>query len=425
MSGTTHTDLHFRAESPLREFAKETGRARSLGFRVARNTPQETDRTAQPPPENQPPKTKSTNLPTPPDNQQASNEITPPPQALAEITTPPWFKSPKPLKNRTIDPGKSIFGCAYGSSVDDVIQILGAPTCHIKDGTSSSELVYGSDCILYFDDGKLCGVSIEDKENITFITDSQSMQFAAPSSSYTVNTYWGGWKLSNGIHPMMELNKARESLPDNYDEMRKSFAISDQNVSFQTKNVRNRDYIQSIKVLPASFVPPQRRGGRLQTDLNFLWANPSRSIANCPLGATKSEIIDKIGPPIATLDLEQKREALLYDDGMTLLLLVEDKLAGGDFRSTSHRQDENPFQLSNGIHLGMPLSKAKEILGDKLEPIYSNSLSLMRYADGPSLVSISSESDWSPYYFSNRSVIDSYVIASIKIDPIPNPLNKN
>ena len=429
MSGVAHTDLQYRLESPLRKFAKETGRARSLGFRLARNIPNENTPSQPSLPAQKQEQHKS---PTPPKqaaNQQSPEEKLLAPQQVESLIIPNWFKTPDSPKHILIDPGKSIFGCAYGSSVQEVIAILGPPTCEANYANNSVELFYGEDCILYFDEGKLCGVSINDIDNVisNIILERSAGRFAAPRAFQFTNTYSGGWKLSNGIHPMMELYKAQKIAPENYNEKNNSFTINNQVITLRTIQNRNRKYIEAITILPSSYVEHRQNTPHSLGDLNFLWANPSKSIAGCPLGASKSEVIATIGPPWTTLAIGENKEGLLYDHGAVFLLLEDGKLSGGEFHINFNGHGDapdkikNPFELANGIYLGMPLSKAMEILGNQLMPQYKESYARfqkMKYIDGPSLVILSCVINGNRSNDINNTDINSYDIESIRIAPV-------
>ena len=356
------------------------------------------------------------------------------PQQAELLRLPLWFKTPSAPENILIDPGKSIFGCAYGASVQEVMAILGSPTCETKYHSTKEALFYGNDCILYFDEGKLCGVSINDHEyqirNI--ILGEKAEAFASPEHWSFTNTYSGGWKLSNGIHPMMEHEKAKNITKENDNKNDNSFYLNNQSISYNTINRKGHAYIDSIKVLPPSFTEYRMSYSKSTTDSTFFWANPSKSIAGCPLGATKSKIINDIGPPIGTITFGENNEGLLYDNGHAMLLLVDGKLSGGEFyrQSVSHNfepaKTKHSFELSNGIYLGMPLNKTKTILGDQLVSQWKtsyNQFRKMKYIDGQSLVTISSERNWGRSRNNNNPDIDAYDIESIQISPISNAFN--
>ena len=84
------------------------------------------------------------------------------PYALVHYVTPSLFdrSAPPRPKDITIDPGKSIFGCAYGSSESDVINTLGQPLGRSEYGSGIKELIYGNDCALVFHNDRLSGATL-------------------------------------------------------------------------------------------------------------------------------------------------------------------------------------------------------------------------------------------------------------------------
>lgn len=80
--------------------------------------------------------------------------------SFAETSAPENNPISEPSKDRTIEPGKSIFGCPIGATEEEVIKKLGKPTVQLTPNEQRSSLLYGQNCILEFWQGKLIGASI-------------------------------------------------------------------------------------------------------------------------------------------------------------------------------------------------------------------------------------------------------------------------
>ena len=90
----------------------------------------------------------------------------------------------------TIDPGKHIYGHAFGSSEDDFIKAEGKPSGYIRLTALKTVLVYGESHGYIFTDGKLSGLRISSS-----IIDWK----LANQMPYQQKHNDQDWKLSNGI----------------------------------------------------------------------------------------------------------------------------------------------------------------------------------------------------------------------------------
>ncbi len=146
---------------------------------------------------------------------------------------------------------------------------------------------------------------------------------------------------------------------------------------------------------------------------------------DAPLGSTEAEIIKILGEPEGKVDLGSNKIGLLYHNSQALLTVWDGVLGGGLFQTSSMLLNQAPYTardntifMTNGIALDGPLSKAKEVLGEKFNA--SDSLYQIAYQEGDSLVTIRSSSRHTPGMSEEdaRKDINNYTIYSIQIDPI-------
>jgi hypothetical protein len=108
--------------------------------------------------------------------------------------------------DRVIDPDKSIFGFALGTSEDDFIAKCGKPVGYLRLKHDKSALLYGNSMAFLFKGGKLSGVWLGDGGvlNYPFYNELKVVDILDDR----------GWKLSNGIKNNMDLVTVRKILGD-------------------------------------------------------------------------------------------------------------------------------------------------------------------------------------------------------------------
>ncbi len=105
----------------------------------------------------------------------------------------------------TIDPGKHIYGHAFGISEDDFISAEGKPSGYIRLTALKTVLVYGRSHGFVFTDGKLSGLRISSS-----VVDWK----LANQMAYQQKRNDRDWKLSNGIIAEMTDKKVADILGD-------------------------------------------------------------------------------------------------------------------------------------------------------------------------------------------------------------------
>jgi len=310
-----------------------------------------------------------------------------------------------PPKDLTIDPGKSIFGCPYGSTEKEVMDILGQPVGKIYKGDSSFSLLYGNDSQLKFKDDRLCGVSLQNA--FDFLNSNHPMSFSTSNRNQDAQSSTGGWRLTNGIQHGMEVSEALKIPGIKTDEecWRIKYTQNDQliEITLMQSHVNGEKikYINTLSITPSGS----------EVDLKIEYANPfnipsdpAKNIFGCDLGSNRQDIENKLGKPMAEFWLGHNKKGLLYNQNQYLLILRDGKLEGGIFRNSDYHGLQNrvpqeiflpakrrnektssetkPFTLRNGIGLLQPLAYAKGILGDRLKG--------ENYTDGPSLIRLRS-----------------------------------
>jgi nucleoredoxin len=337
---------------------------------------------------------------------------------LSKIQAPPIFqRSPPPRpKDITIDPGKSIFGCAYGSSEDDVINKLGTPLGRSEFESGVTGLIYGIDCLLYLKNGGLVGASLNHDSNYAILN---RFSYSSPQQ-YFNNISTGGWRLSNGIHPKMAFQDAKKILGSQIalNEANPQFEINNQVIMFSSSNRNNFHLIESLTILPKEL----KEGIKLKqqsSELEITTINPGRIFLGCKWGSGPQEIIQTLGNPNAIFDLGENKKGYSYKNN--LLILWDEKLAG------CHLTNPGSLTLPNGVRLGMPLQEAITIIGDKLIEPKKNNFSEISYTDGSLLFTVKSikmykPGDWSRI-FEGQQNPQSFVVGSIQIDPIAKSIN--
>jgi hypothetical protein len=318
----------------------------------------------------------------------------------------------------TIDPAKSIFGCPIGSTPEEVISKLGEPIGTHNLGHGKSALVYGADCALLFWDGRLRGLALEGNGNLIhfgrFLEESlpdaiHIQRFASyhiGGANYGENvTYFDmsrphdekfgfprySWRLTNGLHSGMHLEKAKLILGDKFPEkVDKTLCYQDGNtlVTFQVSDQK----LGSVYLEPA-----------IGDTSDGLVIDPSKSIFGCPIGSSSAEVVSKMGPPICSLDFMNGLTALIYSNDCAMLFWNK-KLGGIQFGYgiiNTHREkfaqpnllwmDINVASIGlwsfpNGIMSGMLWNEAKgRLAGKELRFERDN---IVSFDDGPSTVTL-------------------------------------
>ena len=303
----------------------------------------------------------------------------------------------------TIDPGKSIFGCPYGSTEKEVIEKLGPPIGKQSNKAGGSTLYYGADCALIFTDGGLCGAKLDD--TFDFLYGGQDMRFSSIKENYQTKEKTGGWKLANGVHHMMNIIDAKKlcGFESKEQDWEIDWENNGQSIKFKLGRRGNDTFIDSMQILPLSNV--KNFISDYKTPFNIP-CDPAKAIYGCDLGSSQTDVIKKLGDPIAEFDLGKTKKGLLYNEGDSLLLFWNDKLGGGIFslnhhfthrynpifpfspesRNRKHSEQVLPFTLTNSIALNQPLPYAQGIIGDN--PSESRNDGMKSYRDGPSIVTL-------------------------------------
>jgi hypothetical protein len=107
--------------------------------------------------------------------------------------------------DRTIDPDKSIFGFALGTTEDAFVEKCGNPVGYLRLKGDKSVILYGNSMAFLFEDKKLTSVFLGD--DIVNYPISNDLQFVDLLDDK-------GWKLSNGIKNKMDLVAVRKILGD-------------------------------------------------------------------------------------------------------------------------------------------------------------------------------------------------------------------
>jgi thiol-disulfide isomerase/thioredoxin len=310
-----------------------------------------------------------------------------------------------PPKDLTINPGQSIFGCPYGATEKEVIDILGQPIGKAYKNDKSFSIIYGNDTELIFKDEKLDGVVI--KDGIDFLDRNQPMSFSKSIQNKDKKSITGGWRLPNGLQHGMELGEALKipGIKTDEESWRIEYTQNDQLIKITL--AQKYDNNKLIKYINQLTITPQGSTQELKKEyLNpfNIPTDPAKSIFGCDLGSNRQEVEKKLGKPIAEYFLGKNKLALLYNQNRYLLIFRDDKLEGGIFRSGDYHGLQNrvpqeiflpakrrsekttsetkPFTLRNGIGLLQPLAYAKGILGERLKG--------ETYTDEPSLITLRS-----------------------------------
>ena len=376
-------------------------------------------------------------------NIEEPSNIKPPSACHMPNSSRPVYEGEKvtPPKDLTIDPGKSIFGCPYGSTEKEVIGILGQPVGKVFKRDESFSLLYGNDSELTFKEGRLCGVNL--KEAFDFLNRNDSMSFSTPIQNQDGKSTTGGWRLSNGIHHGMEIGEATKIPGMKTDEegWRIEYTQNNQLIKItlggSEMNNQTIKYINEVTIMPSN--SPQDLKSEYVNPFNIP-SNPAKSLFGCRLGSHRQDIEKQLGKPLAEFRLGKGKEGLLYNQSRYLLILRDGKLEGGIFRSGDYHSQQNrtpqeiflpfkrrndrnssetlPFTLNNGIGLLQPLAYAKGVLGEKLKG--------ESYKDGGSLVTLRCASFSCPPDDADIQKFDitRSLIIEIKIEPRENNINE-
>jgi thiol-disulfide isomerase/thioredoxin len=355
---------------------------------------------------------------------------------LADI---PFYEGDKisPPKDLIIDPGKSIFGCPYGSTEEEVIKKLGQPIGKIQEKDKISTLYYGSDCALIFQDRRLCGVDFQNfhlQGLFGYERNQGNLIFASAKIDYEKKQFSGGWRLTNGVHPGMDFKEAKKicgitSLTN--PGWQNQFELNGQAITIGSLDWDGDTYVYNMKMIPSA----------IKNDVENIYKSPfnipckpSQSIFGCKLGSDRLSIIKQLGEPDVELKLGKNKEGMLYQLGNKLddkyeaiLLLWDGKLGGGRFRGgwrgnavfpyqdiireIKTTYNIVPFYLDNGIGLNQPFAYAAGILGKRL--INGN-----QYIDGPSVITFTENSYGTDDQGIPKNGIQNSVVREIKIEPL-------
>jgi len=346
----------------------------------------------------------------------------------------------------TIDPAKSIFGCPIGSTPEEVISKLGEPigTHNLDHGKSA--LIYGADCALLFWNGRLRGLALEGNGNL--INFGQFLEESLPDTIHIprfASYHIGGanygenvayfdmsrphdekfgfprysWRLTNGLHAGMHLEKAKLILGDKFPEkVDKTLCYKDGNtlVTFQVSDQK----LGSLYLEPA-----------ISETSDGLVIDPSKSIFGCPIGSSSAEVVSKMGPPICSLDFMNGLTALIYSNDCAMLFWNK-KLGGIQFGYgiiNTHREkfaQPNLFWMDinvasiglwsfpNGIMSGMLWNEAKSRLAGK--ELRFERDNVVSFDDGPSMVTLFL------YHPIGDEEPKDRKIGAIRIQPIASPI---
>jgi len=343
----------------------------------------------------------------------------------------------------TIDPAKSIFGCPLGSTPEEVISKLGEPIGTHNLGHGKSALVYGADSALLFWHGRLRGLALEGNGNL--INFGRFLEKSLPDTIHIprfASYHIGGanygenvayfdmsrphdqkfgfprysWRLTNGLHSGMHLEKTKLILGDKFPEKVEntiSYEDGDTLVTFQVSDQK----LGSVYLEPAI---SETSNGLAEPNENYLNLDSKHCIFDSKFGSTPEEVISRLGQPNGKYNLSDSKRCFLYGKSC-LLIFNSNKLqniAVGSFFSDSSSlsgtasrpsmetlsSTADHWQLKNGLQKGMDLDLAKEILGNKIS---QKDLGSVFYTEKDSIFNISlSDID------SNRKALDSIYIES-------------
>lgn len=319
----------------------------------------------------------------------------------------------------TIDPAKSIFGCPLGSTPEEVISKLGQPIGTHDLGHGKSALVYGADCAVLFWNGRLRGLALEGSGNLInfgrFLEEKLPNTIHIPrfasyhigGANYGKNVIYFdmsrphdekfgfpiySWRLTNGLHSGMHLEKAKLILGDKFPEK------VDEAIFYQDGNTLVTFRVADQK-LGSVYLEPA-----ITETADGLVIDPSKSIFGCPIGSSSAEVVSKMGPPICSLDFMNGLTALIYSNDCAMLFW-ENKLGGIQFGYptgiTTHREkfampnlewtgftvtSKGRWSLPNGIISGMLWDEAqRRLVGKEFRFERDNVVS---FDDGPSKVTL-------------------------------------
>lgn len=368
-------------------------------------------------------------LTTPPP---ATNRAKQPSVYLADL---PFYEGDQisPPKDLTIDPGKSIFGCPYGSTEEEVIKILGQPIGRKQENDKISNLYYGRDCALVFEDWRLCGVDLQHDLQDLFTSEQnqENLIFSSAKIDDEKKQFTGGWRLTNGVHTGMDFKEAKKICGITKQGWNIEFELNGQAINIHCLEWDGDSYVYNIKMVPPA----------IKNDVNNIYkspfnipCNPSQSIFGCKLGSDRLSIIKQLGKPDVELKLGKNKEGMLYQLGNkidykyeALLFLWDGKLGGGRFRGgwkgtpvfpyqdifrdIKTTYNIVPFYLDNGIGLNQPFAYAVGIIGNRL--INDN-----KYIDGPSVITFSGNRFITDVQGMPPKGIENSKIVEIKIEPL-------
>ncbi len=306
------------------------------------------------------------------------------------------------LKDKVIVPGKSIFGLPIGAKEDEVIQKLGKPIAKREYAKGMFSLIYGSDGVLEFWDGKLGGLSLL----VDWSLESALLgQKKAP--------YIGGWKLGNGICEGMNIGKVKKLLGNKLHSafIQGSYYEEAGSVVWLSE----AGSMDGSSVVFGLSIEPITKGPAI--------IDPDKSIFGCDLGSKPEQVISHFGKPLGELDLGSKCKgmtALVYGEDCKFLFwnghlggVEVDGFGSNSILHMDRYQDkyknnaiQSPasirvpsrgsygneperyyvWQLKNGLRSGMALDQAKAILGKKFPEKVDYELS---YKEGRSRVTFS------------------------------------
>ena len=283
-----------------------------------------------------------------------------------------------------IDPAKSIFGCELGSSREKVISILGKPDGEYDLGNGKTAFYYekyGRDCAILFWNGCLGGI------DMSFNEDLKGLQAR---------------RLKNGLRPGMTVDQAKAILGDKATESLLSLSYTDgrSKVAFTVD-----ENLSFLSIRPEGY---SDTGAKLSIDIG-------KSIFGCKMGASREQVIERLGQPTSKLDLRKGKSALAYGKKFALTFR-KGKLAG---LVIARKQMENPvdWSFTNGIKPGMSLADAEKRLGKKFklkkDDELGSSFKTASFDDRPSDSSVT-------LLLSDKNTICDY----LRIEPIKAPLSQ-
>jgi hypothetical protein len=246
----------------------------------------------------------------------------------------------KSFKNKTIVPGKSIFGCKIGATETQVITKLGKPAAKIDSGNGEFSLLYGPGCAMEFWNGKLGGVTIL-HEN---------------------------FNLSNGVTSGMNLAEIQKKLGDKFTGPTTTYREGSSLVRITAllNPDSDSDNYANYSLYELRIEPVEK----------YLDLDSKNGIFDCKFGSTPEDVISKLGQPNGKYRLSDSKRLFLYGQSCLLMFdnnklqsIAVDYFFPDSIESRPSISHFSPitgdWQLKNGLRKGMELDRANEILGDK------------------------------------------------------------